>query len=108
MKFTLYYSGNVLLVLYKHFCYPYIRFDDFIIVCFCDCFCSYKMMVQCWEAMPDERPSFKILYKNTSKYIEGIAGYLEIGFNPFAGHDLTGTGEVGSTVEIQDNMESSV
>ena len=64
------------------------------------------MMLQCWETMPDERPSFKILYKNTSKYIEGIAGYLEIGFNPFAGHDLTGTGEMGSTVEMQDNMES--
>ena len=78
----------------------------FIIVCFCDCFCSYKMMLQCWETMPDERPFFKILYKNTSKYIEGIAGYLEIGFNPFAGHDLTGAGEMGSTVEMQDNMES--
>ena len=64
------------------------------------------MMLQCWEAMPDERPSFKILYKNTSKYIEGIAGYLEIRFNPFAGHDLTGAGEVGYTVEMQDNMES--
>ena len=41
------------------------------------------MMLQCWELAPDKRPSFKTLYKNTSKFVEGLAGYLEIGFNPF-------------------------
>ena len=35
--------------------------------------------------VPDNRPSFKELYINTSHYIQRIAGYLELGFNPFAG-----------------------
>ena len=34
---------------------------------------------------PDDRPAFKQLNKNTSMYIERIAGYLELGFNPFVG-----------------------
>ena len=42
------------------------------------------MMWKCWETSPDDRPTFKELHKNTSKYIEHIAGYLEMGFNPFA------------------------
>ena len=46
---------------------------------------SYEMMKKCWEMAPDDRPPFKQLYKNTSIYIERIAGYLELGFNPFAG-----------------------
>ena len=46
---------------------------------------SYAMMKKCWETVPDDRPTFKELRKNTSKYIEHIAGYLEMGFNPFAG-----------------------
>ena len=33
---------------------------------------------------PNDRPHFEEIYKNTSKYIECIAGYLELGFNPFA------------------------
>ena len=45
---------------------------------------SYMMMLQCWESAPDNRPYFKTLYTNTSKFIEGLAGYLEVGFNPFA------------------------
>ena len=32
---------------------------------------------------PNDRPHFQELYKSTSKYVEGIAGYLELGFNPF-------------------------
>ena len=42
-------------------------------------------MMKCWEAAPDDRPSFKELHKVTSKFTEHIAGYLELGFNPFAG-----------------------
>lgn len=45
------------------------------------------MMIECWTASPDARPSFKQLYTDISKYIGRIAGYLEIGFNPFAGKD---------------------
>ena len=42
------------------------------------------MMRECWETSPDDRPTFKELNTNTNKYIEHIAGYLEMGFNPFA------------------------
>ena len=45
---------------------------------------SYVMMRKCWEMLPEKRPSFKDLYTNTSQYIEHIAGYLDLGFNPFA------------------------
>ena len=37
-------------------------------------------------------------------YIEGIAGYLEMAFNPFASHGHSGTGEMESTVEMQEKM----
>ena len=43
----------------------------------------YGMMRKCWEMSPENRPSFKELTRTISKYIERIAGYLEIGFNPF-------------------------
>ena len=44
---------------------------------------SYVMMKKCWEMIPEKRPSFKELHTNTSQYIEHIAGYLDLGFNPF-------------------------
>ena len=46
--------------------------------------CRYEMMRKCWEFNPDDRPTFKELYKNISKCIEHMAGYLEMSFNPFA------------------------
>ena len=46
---------------------------------------SYAMMRKCWVMSPDDRPTFKELYSNTSKYIERIAGYLDLGYNPFTG-----------------------
>ena len=48
-------------------------------------------MMKCWEAAPDDRPSFKELHKAISKYTECIAGYLEIGYNPFAGMEMVKT-----------------
>ena len=48
-------------------------------------FHRYIMMRKCWEIVPENRPSFNELYKTTSKYIEQMAGYLELGFNPFSG-----------------------
>ena len=42
------------------------------------------MMLQCWELAPENRPPFNTLYMDTSRFIERIAGYLEIGFNPFS------------------------
>ena len=46
---------------------------------------SYVMMMKCWQLAPDDRPSFKEIYKSTSTYIENMAGYLELGCNPFTG-----------------------
>ena len=43
----------------------------------------FTMMRKCWDMEPDKRPSFKELHTITSKYIEQIAGYLDLGFNPF-------------------------
>ena len=40
-------------------------------------------MMKCWEAAPDNRPTFKELHKDISKYAECIAGYLDVEFNPF-------------------------
>ena len=39
--------------------------------------------MQCWKMSPEDRPTFKQLCSSVSKFIECIAGYLEIGFNPF-------------------------
>ena len=43
------------------------------------------MMRKCWEMDPNNRPLFKDLHTITSQYIEHIAGYLELEFNPFTG-----------------------
>ena len=48
-------------------------------------------MMECWEATPDDRPSFKELQITTSKHTEQIAGYLEIGYTPFVGMEKVKT-----------------
>ena len=45
---------------------------------------SYAMMIECWEQVPHDRPTFKALYSKISKYIEHVASYLELGYNPFS------------------------
>ena len=47
-------------------------------------------MRKCWEKAPNDRPTFKELYSSISKYIEHIAGYLDMGFNPFSGGEGPG------------------
>ena len=47
------------------------------------------MMRACWHFVPDDRPTFKEIRSNTSKYIEQIAGYLEIAYNPFVREEDT-------------------
>ena len=51
------------------------------------------MMLQCWESVPDKRPSFKTLYTNSSTMIEGMTCYLEMQFNPFTTEKPAGEGE---------------
>ena len=54
--------------------------------------------MKCWVKDPVSRPTFKELHLSVSKYIECIAGYLDIGFNPFAGGG-GGEGEDGGEVD---------
>ena len=65
-------------------------------------------MKKCWEAAPDDRPSFKELHMSTSKYIECIAGYLEIGFNPFAGIKKDITTKENNLKDKENEIESSL
>ena len=60
------------------------------------------MMRKCWQTAPKDRPTFKELYSNISKIIEHIAGYLEMGFNPFEG------GKGGKSEEKKGEVESPV
>ena len=43
------------------------------------------IMKQCWQMMPEERPTFTELYLTVSNIIERMAGYLQVGYNPFLG-----------------------
>ena len=45
------------------------------------------MMRHCWEKAPEDRPTFKELYMRLNKSIELVAGYLEMGFNPFSAEE---------------------
>lgn len=47
--------------------------------------CRFSVMIKCWEGSPKDRPSFSNIYKEVSKLIERVAGYLDIEFNPFTG-----------------------
>ena len=41
------------------------------------------MMMRCWEGSPNDRPSFSEINEDVSRLIEHVAGYLDMGFNPF-------------------------
>ena len=40
-------------------------------------------MRQCWQMVPGDRPTFTELCLKLSSLIENIAGYLQMGYNPF-------------------------
>ena len=40
-------------------------------------------MKHCWKMAPEERPTFAELGFTISKLTEHIAGYLQMGYNPF-------------------------
>ena len=44
----------------------------------------YGVMKRCWDILPVNRPTFRQLHIHTSRFVERIAGYLEVGYNPFA------------------------
>ena len=62
----------------------------------------YAIMKKCWEMEPDNRPSFKELHTTTSQYIEQIAGYLDLGFNPFTEEKCTIKEEKDDVDHLQD------
>ena len=66
------------------------------------------MMKKCWEMEPDNRPSFKELHTVTSQYIEQIAGYLDLGFNPFAKEKKGEKDDVDDSEEVTLASEQSV
>ena len=70
-------------------------------------------MKKCWEKTPRDRPTFKEIYTNISKYIEHIAGYLDMGFNPFAGSKEstdsdTTMGGLEKEEQNEEEMESDI
>ena len=65
-------------------------------------FARYAVMRDCWERAPEDRPTFKDLRLNLTKYIERIAGYLEIGFNPFATDEVMDEEEKEEAQEVED------
>lgn len=40
-------------------------------------------MMLCWSEEPDERPSFSDIVKIVENRMGAIAGYLDVGYNPF-------------------------
>ena len=69
-------------------------------------------MRQCWETVPEDRPTFEELYSIVSKCIERMAGYLEIGYNPFIsgeekGHEEEEKEEKEKEKE-EEGMESTI
>ena len=61
-------------------------------------FCRYLVMMNCWKASPKERPSFREIHKDLSMFTERVAGYLDMGFNPFK------DGEKVSTKKVDNEM----
>ena len=57
---------------------------------------------------PEDRPTFKEICSGVSKFIERVAGYLEIGFNPFTGGGAVEGGGGGEKEEGEgeDEMEA--
>ena len=53
---------------------------------------------------PEQRPSFKEISLTLSKSIERVAGYLEIGFNPFTTGGRKG-GEMEEKVDGEEEEE---
>ena len=61
--------------------------------------------MQCWKMSPEDRPTFKEIYSSVSKFIERVAGYLEIGFNPFTGGGAVEGGGEGEEEEKVERAE---
>ena len=66
------------------------------------------MMRHCWEKAPGDRPTFKELHTSLTKYIEHIAGYLELGYNPFSTVEGTKSGDVKMRQEEEEAGNESI
>ena len=36
-------------------------------------------MLKCWELSPESRPTFSLLVRSLSKFLDNMAGYMDIG-----------------------------
>ena len=63
-------------------------------------------MTKCWQTVPEDRPTFKEISFIISQFIEHIAGYLQIGFNPFTEEDkVTGVEMTRKELKIKNREE---
>ena len=65
------------------------------------------MMINCWEKAPEDRPTFKQLCARLNRHIERVAGYLEMGFNPFSAEEGAGTGQIEEGEEEKEAEDDS-
>ena len=58
----------------------------------------FAIMLQCWEADPDERPDFSDLVVTISATLEVVAGYLTLGATTLTLHCPTPEAEIVTAV----------
>ena len=46
---------------------------------FSDLYCSHDIMMNCWNELPEKRPSFSELVKTITTALEEITDYLDVG-----------------------------
>ena len=64
-------------------------------------------MKRCREIVPVDRPTFRQLHIHTSRHIEHIAGYFEIGYNR-TGDKVDGVGDRIPSKSELDDMEDNL
>lgn len=64
------------------------------------------MMMMCWNEQPEKRPSFSDIVRVVENRISVIAGYLDVGYNPFISPSQDGEQEeIGETHTVRRNWE---
>ena len=55
--------------------------------------------------VPEDRPTFQELYLNISSFIESMAGYLQVGYNPFTVGGRKRDGDEAEKEEGEEEVE---